>query len=200
MGPVVRVAGCVFIIYITYLAQPGTSLFSWHPFLMTLAFTGLMTEAVVMFSKYGLGSGRLHSTKVTGHWALLAAAATAHGLGYAAIYYTKEGKNKPHLTTWHGLLGLITSVLFWIQLSAGVFSKYPKLLQSFVSLRDLRAGHSLSGSVTFALGMVTLCLGLCSAWFNTNAAPWSFYAGLTFHLLLLFVVCKRHIQKYIWAK
>lgn len=31
--------GCVFIvaIYVTFLSMPGSSLFSWHPFLMTLA-------------------------------------------------------------------------------------------------------------------------------------------------------------------
>lgn len=152
-----------------------------------------------MFSKHGLGSGWLHSSKVTAHWVLLTAVAAAHGLGYAAIYYTKEAKNKPHLTSWHGLLGFMTSLLLWTQLSAGVFSKYPKLLQSFVPLRALRAGHSLSGSVTFAAGMVTLCLALWSVWFQSNAAAWSFYPALALHLLLLFVVCKRHVQKYVWT-
>ncbi|XP_063847873.1 transmembrane reductase CYB561D2-like [Scylla paramamosain] len=192
----------VFVLYITYLARPGSSLFSWHPFLMSLAvtqFTGLMAEAVSLFTKYSLATGRPHSTRVTAHWVLLAAAAIAHGLGYAAIYYTKESKNKPHLTSWHGSLGFVTSLVLWTQVSVGVFAKYPKVLERFVSLRALREGHSLSGSLCFVLGVVTVCVSLWSDWFQSNAGMWAVYPVVALHVFLLCAVLKRHVTRYVWA-
>ncbi|XP_045128413.1 transmembrane reductase CYB561D2-like [Portunus trituberculatus] len=200
----VRVGVCIFLVFITYLARPGSSLFSWHPFLMSLAFTGLMSEAVSIFTRHSLASGRPHSTKITAHWALLAAAAAAHGLGYAAIYYTKESKNKPHLTSWHGLLGLATSILLWGQVTIGVVAKYPKVVEKFVSLRSIRSGHSLSGSLCFCLGMVCVCVSCWSDWFQGGAEKlgdfgvWCVWGVVSLHVVLLCVVCKRHVTRYVW--
>ena len=150
-----------------------------------------------MFTMTGLGSGRPHTTKVTAHWVILIAAAAAHGLGYAAIYFTKEQKNKPHLTTWHGYLGFSTSLLLWSQISAGVFAKYPKVVESFVSLKVLRAAHSLFGCVTFSCGAVSVCVALWSVWFQSNAVAWTFYPALALHVWLLCAVWTRHVRKYV---
>ncbi|KAK4300706.1 hypothetical protein Pmani_027106 [Petrolisthes manimaculis] len=103
MSLLLRVGGFSFIMFIAYAARPGSSLFSFHPLLMTLSFTGLMTEGLFMFSKSGLAGNQLHSTRVTAHWLILLCVAAAHGFGYAAIYYTKEFNNKPHITSWHDL-------------------------------------------------------------------------------------------------
>ncbi|CAK9290618.1 unnamed protein product [Gordionus sp. m RMFG-2023] len=40
-----------FIIIIIYLTSPGSSLFSWHPFMMVLGYLGFMLEAVGVFAK-----------------------------------------------------------------------------------------------------------------------------------------------------
>lgn len=194
----VRGLVCGFLVYMAYLARPGSSLFSWHPFLMSVAFTGLMAEAVSMFTKYSIASGRPHTTKITSHWVLLTAATIAHGLGYAAIYFTKESKNKPHLTSWHGILGLTTSIFLWTQVSVGVFSKYPKIVENFIPLRVLRSAHSLSGSLCFALAMVTICVSLWSSWFQSAVGFYTVFAVLVLHVFLLFVVLKRHFVRYVW--
>lgn len=158
-----------------------------------------MTEAIFMFSKSGLAAGRLHRTKITAHWLVLMVAAVAHGLGYAAIYYNKELNNKPHYTSWHGSLGLFTSVLLWLQLSVGIFVKYPNLLKSVMKVGTVKASHGLFGMVTFATGMVTVALGLWSKWFQGNAPQLAFYSGLGLHILLMLIVCKKFLMKYAWV-
>lgn len=164
---------------------------------MVFQYTGLMTEALYTFSKSGLASGQPHSTKVTTHWALLAAVAAAHGLGWAAIYYTKEANNKPHLTTWHGCVGCLASMLLWVQLSGGIFSKYPKLVASVLPLKTLRSWHSLSGFLVYTVGVVALILSLGSPWYKSNASDWTVYAALGLHLVLVVGVLKRHVSKYL---
>ncbi|XP_071538444.1 transmembrane reductase CYB561D2 [Panulirus ornatus] len=195
---ILRTGGVVFTLFVTYLAKPGSSLFSYHPTLMTVAFTGLMTEAIFMFSKYGLAGGRLHSAKITAHWLVLMLAAVAHGVGYVTIYYNKELNSKPHYTSWHGSLGLSTSVLFWLQLSVGIFVRYPKLLKSVMQGRTLKAIHGLFGMMTFGAAMITVALGLWSNWFQDKVPKLTLYSGVGLHILLMFIVCKKFLMKYAW--
>lgn len=164
---------------------------------MTLAFTALVTEAMFMFSKYRLIPGSLHSTKVTAHWVTLFLAGIAHTTGYAVIYYNKELNNSPHRTSWHGSIGFVTSLLFWLQLSVGVFAKYPNLLKSFAKAKFIKANHALFGTLIFSLGMVTMILALWSDWFTKNASPVAFYLALAFYMLLSVTICGKFIKKYV---
>ncbi|KAK8731302.1 hypothetical protein OTU49_007531 [Cherax quadricarinatus] len=195
----VRGGAAIFIIYVACVARLGSSLFSFHPFLMSLAFTGLMTEAIFMFSKFGLADGKLHSAKITAHWIVISLTAAAHGLGFAAIYYNKELASKPHYVSWHGCIGLAASTLLWLQLSVGVFAKYPKLLKSIMHVKTVKANHGLFGMVTYTAGMVTISLGLCSIWFQSNTSQLIFYSALCLHILLMFIVCQKLIMKYAWV-
>lgn len=159
-----------------------------------------MTEAVFTFTKSSLSAGEPHSSKVTTHWALLLGTAAAHALGYYAIYYTKEANNKPHLTSIHACLGCIAGILLWIQLGGGIFARYPNLLKKFVSLKSLRAGHSLTGSVTYTAGMLALICSLGTLWYKTNAGTWSIIPALLLHLLLIFSAFKGHAKKYFSSR
>ncbi|XP_066950209.1 transmembrane reductase CYB561D2 [Macrobrachium rosenbergii] len=193
---ILRVAGAAFIVYITILARPGSSLFSFHPVLMTLSFTGAMTEAIFIFTKYGLASGSLRSTRVTAHWIVIGIAALCHFIGYAVIYYNKEINNKPHNTSWHGFLGLIASVLFWIQLSVGIFAKYPQLLKNVMPLKRLRASHALFGMLIFISGMGAMILALWSTWFVSNASPAAFYGAMGLYITLALTAVIVFTKKY----
>ncbi|XP_042211072.1 transmembrane reductase CYB561D2-like [Homarus americanus] len=192
----IRATGAIFPIYVGYLTKLGSSLFSYHPFFMTVAFTGLMTEAVFMFSEASLAAGRRHSTKITAHWFVLLLVAVAHSLGFASIYINKELNNKPHFTSWHGSVGLVTSVLLWAQLSVGVFAKYPRILSRVMQARTVKANHGLFGMVVFSAGMITIALGLWSTWFQNNASQVVIYSALVLHISLMFIVCKKFIKKY----
>lgn len=149
-----------------------------------------------MFSKSGLASSKLHSTRVTAHWAILLCAAVAHGLGFTAIYYNKELNDKPHFTSWHGIMGLAASGLLWLQLSAGIFIKYPTLLKTLFSLKLIKACHGLSGTLTYTVGMIAMLLSFWSLWFQKNAPEYVLYFALLLHLMLLFIVCRKFISKY----
>ena len=155
-----------------------------------------MPEAIYVFSKYGLASRSLRSTRVTAHWLILGLAAVAHSIGYAVIYYNKEINDKPHYTSWHGLMGLVTSVLFWIQLCVGVFAKYPKLLESFMSVKRVRTNHALFGTLIFTTGMATMILALWSNWFATNASPLAFYGALVLNVALMLTTLVIFTKKY----
>lgn len=149
-----------------------------------------------MFSKSGLGSIQLYTNRVTAHWVILLCAGAAHGLGFTAIYYNKELNNKPHFTSWHGTMGLAASVLLWLQLCAGMFVKYPTLLKKFFSLKLIKACHGLSGTLTYATGMLAMLLSFWSLWFQNNAPDYVLYFALILHLMLLLIVCRKFISKY----
>nr|XP_027219248.1 cytochrome b561 domain-containing protein 2-like [Penaeus vannamei] len=192
-----RSGGIAFLIYMAVISRPGSSLFSFHPFLMTAAFTGLMTEALLIFSKSGLAAGALHSTRVTIHWIILLLTAVCHSLGFAAIYFNKELNEKPHFTSWHGRIGLLASVFLVIQLSVGVFAKYPKLLKMFMHARSVKANHAVVGMLTFSLGMVATLLGFWSTWFANNSSARVSYGFVGFHAILLVVIVQKVLKKYV---
>ncbi|KAK7075181.1 hypothetical protein SK128_000575 [Halocaridina rubra] len=163
---------------------------------MTFAFILSMTEALFIFSKNGLASGSLYSTRITMHWLVISLVAVTHGLGYAAIYYNKIVNNKPHFISWHGWIGLAASILFWIQLSLGIFAKYPKLLQRFLEAKKVKASHALYGMLIFLTGMSAMILGLWSTWFATNASLIAFYLALGLCLLLSGTIGLKFIKKH----
>ncbi|XP_068213183.1 transmembrane reductase CYB561D2-like [Palaemon carinicauda] len=193
---VFRVAGVTFLVYIAVIAKLGSSLFSFHPVLMTFSFTGAMSEALFIFTKYGVASRSTHRTRVTAHWIMIGLAALCHSVGYAVIYYNKEVNNKPHHTSWHGFLGFIVSILFWIQVSFGFFAKYPLLLRSFLSVIKIRTSHALFGILIFISGIGTMILGLWSSWFVSNASVTGFYGALGLYVVLVFAAIFVLVEKY----
>lgn len=162
-----------------------------------LQFTGLMTEALLIFSKSGLAAGALHGKRVTMHWILLLLTAVCHSLGFAAIYFNKEINEKPHFTSWHGIIGLLASALLVIQLSVGVFAKYPKLLKMFMHAKTVKVNHAVVGMLTFSLGMVTTLLGFWSTWFVNNTSAIISYSFLGLHVILLVKIVQKIVKKYV---
>ncbi|XP_034022364.1 cytochrome b561 domain-containing protein 2 [Thalassophryne amazonica] len=158
---------CVtFTVVIAVLCRPGKSWFSWHPFCMTLAFSFFMTEAILLFSPHGsLGRWFSHKTKVRIHWILQYLSVSCALCGLAAIIKNKELSGKPHFTSWHGLLGLITVCVAVVQAVAAIPLIYHSLVKGW-SLAKLKRYHAASGLVTYLLGSITLLLGLSSEWFS----------------------------------
>ncbi len=90
--------------FVVYTAQPGSSLFSWHPTLMVLAFAFLMAQAILVFS---LESSLLRKAsrvvKVNTHAVGMFLSLLCALIGTYIIWYNKEINEKPHMTSWHGL-------------------------------------------------------------------------------------------------
>ncbi|KAM7422647.1 hypothetical protein PAMA_010611 [Pampus argenteus] len=165
----------VFAVFIAVLSRPGTSWFSWHPFFMTLAFSFFMTEAILLFSPHGSPIKRFtHKTKGRVHWMLQCFCVSCAVLGLAAISYNKHLNGKPHFTSWHGLLGLLTVCAVVVQSLAAVPLIYHSLAKGW-SLAKLKRYHAASGLVTFLLGSASLLLGLRSAWFTASVSEYTWY-------------------------
>lgn len=189
-----------FTVFIGALARPGSSLFSWHPFLMTLAFTFFMTEAILLFSPHGSPVRKLaHKTKGRIHWMLQCLCVTCAAAGLVVIIYNKDLNGKPHLTSWHGLLGLITVCVVGLQSLAAVPLIYHSLAKGW-SLAKLKRYHAASGLVTYLLGSGTLLLGLCSAWFTAAVSDYTWYLSALCPALSALVIMDQVSRTYTAKK
>lgn len=192
---------CVaFTVFIAVLSRPGSSLFSWHPFFMTLAFSFFMTEAILLFSPYGSPIKRFpHKTKGRVHWILQCLCVSSAVLGLAAISYNKHVNGKPHFTSWHGLLGLLTVFVVGLQSLAAVPLIYHSLAKGW-SLAKLKRYHAASGLVTYLLGSASLLLGLCSAWFNASVGEYTWYLSALCPALTALVMMNQVTSAYLAKK
>jgi len=157
--------------YFAFVSQPGSNLFSWHPFLMTLAMVGLLNEALLVVSlRWTLLPRSLFvKWRIYFHGYLEAGAFTATAIGFWAIYNNKELLAKPHFATWHGLVGLIVTFAFGLQVLTGTLVKYWNGLDT----PTMRTFHVVVGVAT-ALGVLfSLVSGCQSNYFASKHETWS---------------------------
>lgn len=199
-GAAAHLAAFAFTIYIGCVSQPGTTLFSWHPFLMSLAFSFFMTEAILVFSP---DSSLLRSfsrkVRVRTHWILQLLSSLCAILGLGFIYYNKIVHGKPHFSTWHGLVGLLTVLWALIQNVGGITLLYPKLMQRW-TLSTRKLYHATSGLLGYLLGCTSLFLGMCSLWFNASVTGASWYLCALCPLLTGLVVMNQVSNAYLYRK
>ncbi|GFO20576.1 cytochrome b561 domain-containing protein 2-like protein [Plakobranchus ocellatus] len=130
-----------------------------------------MVEAIVLFSKSSsLVPAWTRSDKAWLHSFLMGISMIAVSIGFAVIFYNKDMAGKPHFTTWHGLLGLITLCFCGAQSSGGALIKYYRYVGSYVKIRlaDLKLYHATAGLCASLLITVTLLLSLFSTWAVSN--------------------------------
>ncbi|KAM9133364.1 transmembrane reductase CYB561D2 isoform 1-T2 [Pangshura tecta] len=189
-----------FTIFVAILARPGSSLFSWHPFLMSLAFSFLMTEALLIFSpESSLLRSFSRKAKVRFHWALQLLALLCALLGLAIISYNKYLNSKAHFVTWHGLTGLLTVLYASMQCIGGVALLYPKLMKNW-TLAKLKVYHATSGLVGYLLGCASLMLAMCSLWFTTTVTGLSWYLSVLCPILTSLVIMNQVSNAYLYRK
>lgn len=189
-----------FSVFIVFLSRPGSSLFSWHPFLMTLAFSFFMTEAILLFSSHGSPVRKFaHKTKGRIHWVLQCLCVTCAVAGLIIIVYNKDLNGKPHMTSWHGLLGLITVCVAGLQSLAAVPLIYHSLAKGW-SLAKLKRYHAASGLVTYLLGSGSLLLGLCSSWFTAAVSDYTWYLSALCPALSALVIMDQVSRTYTAKK
>ncbi|XP_046631848.1 transmembrane reductase CYB561D2-like isoform X1 [Daphnia pulicaria] len=174
-------------IYLSYLSNPGSSLFSWHPFLMTLSMLFLANELVMIFSPYwSLLPKRFQKQLFMDfHTYGQVVAFIGYSIGFAAIYINKEDNEKPHFKSWHGLLGLIQAIIITSQLSLGSLAKYARYIPLKLNVGKIKGFHNLLGAVAIlftSLNMITACF--------TN-----FFSSQT-HILLAYVFSAAFVLIY----
>jgi cytochrome b-561 domain-containing protein 2 len=131
-----------------------------------------MWEGLLVFNRESsLFVNVARPTKVLIHQVLNMAAVVCAILGFTVIYYNKSINDKPHFTTWHGLLGLITVIYITAQSLGGDVVKYEwlrRILGVRMSLGKLKIYHATSGLVAFTLVVTTMMLALYSTWFTSQ--------------------------------
>ena len=168
---------------------------------MTIGYVGFLFQAILVFSKESsLFSSLGHKTKVNLHWLLNALGLASILVGYAAIYYNKEEHNRPHLTSWHGLIGAFTIVYTIIQFIAGHnLTLLNKFVSKLIPYTSLAMYHATSGTFLFVLACTSLSLGINTNWFaNQSGLVWY----LSFSLTALFglIVTNQVTTKYVKNK
>ncbi|KAK3705447.1 hypothetical protein QZH41_019901 [Actinostola sp. cb2023] len=162
-------------VVIIWLAQPGASLFPWHPTLMSIGFGFLMTEAIMLFSPQSSVLPTLsRATKAQVHWMIQLGAITFTSTGFAVIIYNKYLYGKNHFTSWHGWFGLATMIMVFLQALQGVSIFYPSFALFKAKLGQRKQLHALFGTLVFMLASTTIVLGYFSSWFvnKTNDIVW----------------------------
>lgn len=106
--------------------------------------------------------------QVRSHWIFQLIMVICNIGGFIAVYVNKDLKGKHHLTSWHGLIGLITAISCLVQAAAGIFLLYPNLIPKFITLAKAKIYHSTYGLLNYLLVVVVVNLGLWSNWANRN--------------------------------
>ena len=157
-----------------------------------------MFEGLLVFSPHSsLISPKNRIARVTWHWVILTAAVLSALVGTAAIYYNKHINNKPHFTTWHGYIGIISFIYFGLQAIGGIVAKYPRLLLPNFKIVDIRLYHVVSGIVAIVLVNSTLYLSLYSAWFNKNVEGIRWYTCACVLSFMNLMIVQQIIQSYL---
>lgn len=165
-GMIAHLSAVLFTSHIIYCAVPGSTLFSWHPSLMALAFGFFMLEAVLIFSPDSSLCMKLNrKMKVRIHWILQLLSMICAWLGFIAIFTNKMRSNKSHFKSWHGTMGLITMLYVTFQALFGITLLYPSLAKKYNwKLFQLKIFHATFGLVGFLIASATLILALYSNW------------------------------------
>ncbi|XP_054450466.1 transmembrane reductase CYB561D2 [Pteronotus mesoamericanus] len=199
-GAAAHLVALGFTIFVAVLARPGSSLFSWHPVLMSLAFSFLMTEALLVFSPE---SSLLRSLSRKGrarcHWVLQLLALLCALLGLGLVILHKEQIGKAHLATWHGRSGLLAVLWAALQCSGGVGLLYPKLLPRW-PLAKLKLYHATAGLVGYLLGSASLLLGMCSLWFTATVTGGVWYLAVLCPVITSLVIMNQVSNAYLYRK
>lgn len=182
--------------FVIYTAWPGSSLFSWHPTLMTLGFGFFMLQAVLVFSPNSslLKNVRDRRVKVTWHWVLNFIGLICVVFGFISIFYNKVLNGKPHFTTWHGCIGLAAIIYGILQAVGGIFAKYtPKGMKPV----DMKIYHATSATLMISLASAAMALGMCSTWYTKEVEGTAWYLSVFGCGLLALVVTMQVTDNYL---
>ncbi|KAL3852034.1 hypothetical protein ACJMK2_015723 [Sinanodonta woodiana] len=176
--------------FIVFTAEPGSSLFSWHPTLMAITFLFLTFEAVLVIdSDHSPLVGSSRSTQILFHQIINISSFASAMCGFVAIYYHKDISGYDHFKTWHGTMGVITLVIHFLQIIGGTITKYrypyvQKLLNLKLNGLDLKIFHSSFGLLLYAV----FSEYVTGIWWSICILSAVFLAIVSMHQILLFFI------------
>lgn len=127
---------------------------------------------------------------------LQATASACALLGFGVIYINKNINNKPHFTSWHGILGTITVLYFLLQAFGGIALKFKLFVGNKLTLAQNKLYHATSGLVFYLLALATLFLGMSSMWFAERVQGVPHFACLGTLVILGLIVTYQVVRSY----
>ncbi|XP_014023159.2 probable transmembrane reductase CYB561D1 [Salmo salar] len=186
-------------VLISLLSRPGTSLFSWHPVCMSSAYLLCLTEGILLFSPEGTPfCFKARKGKVRLHWFIQALALLAAATGMGFMVASKNVSERPHLATWHSLLGVGTLAANVLQAACGICLLFPKLLK--LSPPRLKLYHATCGLVVYLLAIVTVVSAMFSDWFQAAVKGVMWYAFPLLPMFPALVVMNQITNAYLLRK
>lgn len=156
-----------------------------------------MTEAILMFSQQSSIVRGDRKLQVRSHWVLQSLMIICSITGFIVIYTNKNNANKPHFTSWHGLLGLCTLISCCGQALAGVGLLYPFLIKRFVTLSQAKIYHATYGLLNYTLVTMVLNLALWSTWASTKITGVYWYGCVACVDVLALVIMTQVTNNYL---
>lgn len=186
---------------ICVLSRPGTSLFSWHPVCMSVAYCLCITEGLLLFSPEGSPfCFKSRKGKVRLHWFCQALGLISAATGLGFMVASKNLSELPHLVSWHSVLGVCTLAATALQAACGVCVMFPKLLRLSTPPPRLKLYHVTCGLVVYLLSTVTIVSAMFSDWFQATVRGVAWWVFLLLPLFPALVVMNQIINAYLPRK
>jgi len=152
-----------------YFVEPGSSLFSWHPTLMTVGAMLVCYEGNLLLApKKGLLEGSKRATQKNVHGFLQFSGAILMFLGFLSCAMHKNAVNKPHFATPHAIAGGVAGILTCCQLIGGVAVKFQL---GPVSPKYMKFGHTGAALAQYLLICMAYMGGIFSNYMTARTTP-----------------------------
>ncbi len=159
-----------------------------------------MTEGILLFSAEGSPVClKSRKSKVRLHWVCQALVLIAAATGLGFMIASKNVSERPHLVSWHSLLGISTLAATVLQVVCGICVTFPKLLR-LSSLPRLKLYHATCGLVVYLLATVTVVSAMFSDWFQATVKGFAWWAFLLLPLFPALVVMNQITNAYLPRK
>ncbi|XP_029947624.1 putative transmembrane reductase CYB561D1 [Salarias fasciatus] len=192
-----HLTGLGLTLIISLLSRPGTSLFSWHPLCMSVAYCLCLTEAVLLFSAEGsFFCFTSRKGKVRLHWFFQALVLVAAATGLGFMVASKNVSERPHLASWHSVLGACTLCSTALQAGCGLLAGCPRSSGQ----PRLRLYHATTGLLVYLLATATVMLAMFSDWFQGTVKGAAWWAFLLLPLFPALVVMNQITNAYLPRK
>lgn len=193
-----HVTGLSLTITISVLSRPGTSLFSWHPVCMSVAYWLCMTEGLLIFSAEGsIFCCKSRKRKVRVHWFCQAVGLLSSVIGLSFMVASKQRSELPHLVSWHSILGVCTFIVTVLQAACGMCMVFPKVLQPLPHPSKLKLYHTTCGLVVYFLATFTIVAAMFSDWFQATVKGAAWWGLFLLPLLSALVIINQILNSHL---
>lgn len=161
-----------------------------------------LTEGILVFSSEASPfCCKSRKFRVRLHWFCQVLVLVLGGTGLCFMVASKNLSERPHLASWHSLLGVATLVATAFQAACGLLVLVPGLSSSLSSsLSRLKLYHATCGLVVYLLATVTVVLSMFSDWFQATVKGAAWWVLLLLPLFPALVVMNQITNSYLPRK